>query len=455
MSMTREARAGTVRKLGLAPLGLGALALLLSACAEREIILPGKREPIDAVLSNTGDAETEAQAVTEAARGISLPAQVTNAEAPQGLGTQAFRTDHPSLGATLAPVWSVSIGKGDSRKHRIVADPVVAGGRVFTLDSLSTVSAVSTAGQLLWQRDVLPDGANEGDGTGGGLAADGDLLYVTTGFGALSALDADTGAIVWTQDLNAPASGRPTVFGDLVYVIAGDDTGWALNKTTGRIAWQISSSESRTNVLGAPAPVVANGLTVFAFGSGEMQAVFSQGGLRRWDATVLGGRTGRALSRIDDVTGRPVAANGVIYAANQAGRTIAVNAGSGARLWTAPEGAFGTVLPVADSVFLVSDRNELLRLSAQDGTRIWGIELPEFVKNRPGQRYEIFAHHGPVLAGGRLLVASSDESLRSYDPATGGLVGVTDIPAGATTAPVVAGQTLYVVNRKGDLIAYR
>ena len=455
MSMTREARAGTVRKLGLAPLGLGALALLLSACAEREIILPGKREPIDAVLSNTGDAGTEAQAVTEAARGISLPAQVTNAEAPQGLGTQAFRTDHPSLGATLAPVWSVSIGKGDSRKHRIVADPVVAGGRVFTLDSLSTVSAVSTAGQLLWQRDVLPDGANEGDGTGGGLAADGDLLYVTTGFGALSALDADTGAIVWTQDLNAPASGRPTVFGDLVYVIAGDDTGWALNKTTGRIAWQISSSESRTNVLGAPAPVVANGLTVFAFGSGEMQAVFSQGGLRRWDATVLGGRTGRALSRIDDVTGRPVAANGVIYAANQAGRTIAVNAGSGARLWTAPEGAFGTVLPVADSVFLVSDRNELLRLSAQDGTRIWGIELPEFVKNRPGQRYEIFAHHGPVLAGGRLLVASSDESLRSYDPATGGLVGVTDIPAGATTAPVVAGQTLYVVNRKGDLIAYR
>ena len=455
MSMTREARAGTVRKLGLAPLGLGALALLLSACAEREIILPGKREPIDAVLSNTGNAQTEAQAVTEAARGISLPAQVTNAEAPQGLGTQAFRTDHPSLGATLAPVWSVSIGKGDSRKHRIVADPVVAGGRVFTLDSLSTVSAVSTGGQLLWQRDVLPDGANEGDGTGGGLAADGDLLYVTTGFGALSALDADTGAIVWTQDLNATASGRPTVFGDLVYVIAGDDTGWALNKTTGRIAWQISSSESRTNVLGAPAPVVADGLTVFAFGSGEMQAVFSQGGLRRWDATVLGGRTGRALSRIDDVTGRPVAANGVIYAANQAGRTIAVNAGSGARLWTAPEGAFGTVLPVADSVFLVSDRNELLRLSAQDGTRIWGIELPEFVKNRPGQRYEIFAHHGPVLAGGRLLVASSDESLRSYDPATGGLVGVTDIPAGATTAPVVAGQTLYVVNRKGDLIAYR
>ena len=186
-----------------------------------------------------------------------------------------------------------------------------------------------------------------------------------------------------------------------------------------------------------------------------MQAVFSRGGLRRWDASVLGGRPGRALARIDDVTGRPVVADGVIYAANQAGRTVAINAGSGARLWTAGEGAFGTVLPVAGSVFLVSDRNELLRLDASDGTRIWGTELPNFVKDRPRQKSEIFAHHGPVLAGGRLLVASSDGALRGYDPASGALTGVTEIPAGATTAPVVAGQTLYVVNRKGVLLAYR
>lgn len=449
-----RARNQRVRRAGLVPLGAGMAALLLSACAEREIILPGAREPIQSVLSG-GVADTEATAVTDAARAISLPAQVSNADAPQGIGTQAFRTDHARLGDTLTPVWSVGIGEGDSRKHRIVADPVVAGGRVFTLDAKTTVSAVSTSGQLIWQRSVLPDGATEKDATGGGLAAEGDRIYVTTGFGALTALDASTGDVVWTQDLNAPASGRPTIFGDLVYVIAGDDTGWALNKETGRVAWQVSSSESRTNVLGAPAPVVADGLTVFAFGSGEMQAVFSRGGLRRWDSSVLGGRAGRALSQIDDVTGRPVVADGVIYAANQAGRTVAVNAGSGARVWTASEGAFGTVLPVAGSVFLVSDRNELLRLDATDGARVWGTELPNFVQERPTRRSAIFAHHGPVLAGGRLLVASSDGKLRSFDPTSGALTGVTEIPSGATTAPVVAGQTLYVVSTKGNLIAYR
>ncbi|WP_299040962.1 PQQ-like beta-propeller repeat protein [uncultured Tateyamaria sp.] len=440
-------------------LGVVALAVLAS-CSEREIILPGKREPVSAaVVADPSDAETgggaEADALAGAARDISLPPQETNADAAQGFGTPAFRTDHPQLGQTLTPIWSVNIGQGDSRKHRIVADPVVSGGRVFTLDAETTVSAVSTSGQLLWQRDILPDRAESGDGTGGGLAADGDMLFVSSGLGTLTALDAATGGTIWTQELEAVGVGRPTAFEDLVYVMAGDDTGWAIEKDSGRVAWQITSSETTTNVLGGPAPIVTDGLAIFSFGSGEMQAVFRQGGLRRWDASVLGERQGRALAKIDDVTGRPIAKDGVVYAGNQSGRTVAVNAGSGAPIWTAGEGAIDTVLPVGDSVFLVSDRNELIRLDAADGSRIWGTRLPNFVRDRPLRQAEVFAHHGPVLAGGRLLVASSDDALRSFDPVSGGLTGLTEIPGGASTAPVVAGQTLYVVSRKGQLLAYR
>ena len=91
---------------------------------------------------------------------------------------------------------------------------------------------------------------------------------------------------------------------------------------------------------------MTDGRAVFSFGSGEIQAVFRQGGLRRWDASVLGERQGRALSKVDDVTGRPIAKDGVIYAGNQSGRTVAVNAGSGAPIWTTGEGAIDTVLPV-------------------------------------------------------------------------------------------------------------
>ena len=68
---------------------------------------------------------------------------------------------------------------------------------------------------------------------------------------------------------------------------------------------------------------------------------------------------------------------------------------------------------------------------------------------------EVFAHHGPILAGGRIIVASSDDLIRSFDPKSGALLGTTEITGGASTAPVVAGQTLYVVSRDGQLKAYR
>jgi outer membrane protein assembly factor BamB len=245
------------------------------------------------------------------------------------------------------------------------------------------------------------------------------------------------------------------VSGNLVYLLAGDDTGWAIDTKTGRVEWQISGAASVSNVLGAPAPVVADDLAIFAFGSGEVQAVFRRGGLRRWDASILGERPGRALSKIDDLTGAPVVDGSVLYVGNQAGRIAAINISSGSRIWTAREGAVGPVWPAGDSIFAVTDRNELVRLDASDGSRVWGVQLPNFVKSKPRKTSEIFTHHGPIVAGGRVIIASNDGVLRAFDPRDGSLIATTDVPGGATTAPVVAGSTLYVVGRKGQLHAFR
>jgi outer membrane protein assembly factor BamB len=104
---------------------------------------------------------------------------------------------------------------------------------------------------------------------------------------------------------------------------------------------------------------------------------------------------------------------------------------------------------------VISDLNELLRLDVSDGSRIWGVPLPRFTANRPTRRSEVVAHHGPVLAGGRVLVASNDGALRSFDPQSGALLGTFEVPGGATSDPVVAGGVLYVVSSKGQLHAFR
>ncbi len=438
-------------------LTLGLLGLVLvAACEKKEVVLTGEREGVRSILGeDAGEDALASTDVPQSAPPLSLPATRANTNWTQSIATPGTRTAHPALGSAPRLIWSVDIGEGDGRRNRITADPVVSNGRIFTLDATAKVTAVSTSGAVIWTRDLTPPNDSGGDGSGGGLAYGQGKVFVASGFGLLTALDAATGQEVWQQNLRTTGTGSPTVFGDLVYLVSGDEVGWALDINNGRIKWQISGTPNANNVLGAPSPAVSDKYVVFAFGSGEVQGAFRKGGLRRWDAQVAGSRTGFSTGTVSDITSDPVIDGRRVYVGSHAGRTIALDLENGERLWTAPDGPLNPVWPAGGSIFMVSDRNELLRLSATDGSRLWGTALPLFTDRKPKKQNEIYAHHGPIIAGGRLIVVSNDGQMRTYNPQNGQLLSTLPLPAGATTNPVVAGNTLYVVSTKGQLMAFR
>lgn len=440
---------------------------MLTACArERDIILPGERldlrDPILGVSGETGaplDATAEGESSVDPdvnqALPISLPGTVSNAAWTHRNGNAHHHMQHPALGASLSQVWSVNIGSGDSRKHRITADPLVSDGRVFAMDSRSQVVAISTGGQQLWSRDLTPGFDRNEDASGGGLAVGGDTLYATTGFGTLSALDVATGDLKWEQRLDGAASGVPTVHGNLVYVMSRDGTAWAIDIEEGRVRWRLPGIPTESNVVGGAGPAVTDNIAVFPYGSGDLVASFPRGGVRLWAASLAGQRRGRVYAEVTDITGDPVIDGSVIYAGSSSGRLVALDVRGGERLWTVTEGAMSPVWPAGGSVFVVSDRSELLRLDAATGDRIWGVQLPHFERESPRRRETVFAHHGPVLAGGRLIIASSDGQIRSFDPVDGRLISSVEIRGGASTGVAVAGGVLYVVSTNGTLHAFR
>ncbi|RKF16666.1 quinoprotein [Roseovarius spongiae] len=438
--------------LGLAALGL------LAACAKEDEVLTGERENIFAVV---GDAEADkiptiaAASVNDGPAPISLPPVQVNAEWRQATGSASGRAAHPALSAAPQLVWSANIGKGDSARSRITAQPVVAGGRVFTLDANATVSAHSTSGKALWTANLVPVNDSPGDGSGGGLAFGDGKLFVSSGFGRLTALDPESGAEIWEQELRQTATGSPAVYGDLVYLVAGDDVAWALDTGTGRIKWRLTATPDINNMLGGPAPAVSDKYAVFAFGSGEVQGAFRKGGLRLWDAQIAGRRHGLAQSRVNDIVGDPVIDGERLYVGNQSGRMAALRISNGERIWSADEGPMSPVWPAGGDIFMVTDRNELVRLDGETGARVWGARLPFFTKDRPRRQAEVYAHYGPVIAGGQVVVASNDGYLRFFDPVSGALRRTVAVPGGATTAPVIANRTLYVVSTKGVLHAFR
>jgi outer membrane protein assembly factor BamB len=307
----------------------------------------------------------------------------------------------------------------------------------------------------LWSADLTPPADNPDDASGAGLALAGGRLFVSLGFGDLVALDAATGREIWRQDLDAAAGGAPTVAGGLVYLSSRDARGWAVEADTGRVRWTLQGTPGQAGLVGGAAPAVTDRLAIFPFSSAELTAALREGGTAIWTANVAGRRPGRVYARISDISGDPVVAGNRVYAGSAAGRLDAVDLSSGEVLWSAREGAMSPVVVAGGAVFAVTDQAELVRLDAGSGARVWSAPLPYFQRLDPRRRKDVFAHYGPVLAGGRLWVASGDGQLRGFSPVDGALAATVAIPGGAATAPVVAGRTLYVVSQRGQLLAFR
>lgn len=389
------------------------------------------------------------------APGFSARRPVTNSAWTHPNGSPQHIITHPALAQTIRPIWSVDIGEGDSRKYRITTTPVAKDGRIFTMDSQSRLSAHSTNGALLWSRNLTPISDSSEDASGGGLAISGDILIATTGFGEMFALDVKTGGEVWAQRLDANIASAPTIYNGLVYAISRDNIAWAIKLSNGRIQWQLASTPSPSGVVGGAAPAVTGSVALFPFSSGEVIATFPKGGVQLWSTSLSGRRVDSAYAGITDITSAPVVTGNTVYVGNASGRTAKINRSNGEVIWTAQEGAYGPVWPEGNSVFLVNDQSALVRLSASTGEVLWKVDMPYFVEEKIKKRKTIYAHYGPVLAGGRLWVGSSDGVLRSFDPQNGQLLSNVALPEGATTAPIVVGKTLYIVTRDGALRAYR
>lgn len=442
--------------------GLMVSALGLAAC-ERDRILEGTRFPLRAPLEASVPTETVPDPAAPADRpenvsaAIALPGMVSNADWGQRGGNATHTGVHGALSAQPALVWAVDIGAGSSKRGRITAAPVVAGGRVFALDGASHVTAVSVAGARLWSVDVTADFDKGGALSGGSLAADGARAYAVTGYGEVVALDAGSGAVVWRQRLGAQSSGAPLLADGRVYVAGDDGTAWALDAASGRVVWTAVGADNIHGLHfdGGAAPVQAGALVIFPFASGVMVAVETSTGTPVWNAYATGERLGRAFANSGDVTGDPVVSGGMLFAGTEAGRTGAWSLQQGDVVWSAVEGAMNAPLVVGGSVFVVNDEATLVRLSAQDGAQIWATGLPYFDKAKPKKQGRITASYGPVLAGGRVWVASSDGHLRGFAPQDGTLAADVALAGGAAAAPALAQGMIFVVSGRGQLLAFR
>ncbi len=379
------------------------LALCLTGCAsglpsiknpfsKEEEKLPGQRI---AVLTSPGVGDVDRSL---AAKPMALPPPRNNPSWTQPGGIASNNLGHLALGESVHQIWTADAGTGSSSKGRLSALPLVADGKVFTLDAGGDVSAfAATSGQRLWTASVTPENEKSNEGFGGGIALDGGQLYATTGYGTVVAINPGNGAIIWTKRTGEPIRSSPTAAGGKIYFVSTDSVLHCLSATDGAEVWTARGLPQPATLLSNVSPAVGKGLVIVPFAAGDIVA-YQMDGQRAWN---------ESLSRESDTSGagvladpaRPVVDQGVVFAVSHGGKMIASTEATGERLWTRTLASTQMPWIAGDTVWSVSADGLLVAADARTGTLSSQVDLGT----------EVYV--SPIVADGRMYILSDNARL--------------------------------------------
>jgi outer membrane protein assembly factor BamB len=257
-----------------------------------------------------------------------------------------------------------------------------------------------------------------------------DYVYFGSNDGALYAVRAATGQLVYRYDTGAEVARKPVRFGETLVFTNAADFLFAIDRRTGKTKWQAHRTPALGMEISGYAGAAVDPTTGFvftAFSDGHVAAYDVRTGAEKWtpvdlsaEAEQAGGDTPRYL----DADTTPIVDEHphgrVVYVASYAGGVYALDANTGARVWSNDKAVGVTDLTLFDE--------------------------PAHAPNPNGPD-----KGGPVVPAKKILLASSASTgLLGMDPLTGRVLWRNKLPEGGMTAPVAwAGAVLVGTTRYG------
>jgi outer membrane protein assembly factor BamB len=405
-----------------------------------------------AVLTTEGDVQVD---LATAAMPMSLPQATVNDAWTQSGGNASKSIGQLALGNSLAQAWVVQAGRGSSLTARLAAPPIAANGRVYTIDTLGAVRAFdASSGRMLWASQTpFEERSNTPSLYGGGIAYDNGTIYATNGLGWVAALNESNGGISWKVRPGGPLRGAPTLGNNAIYVMSQDNQLYSLSEQDGSTNWSQAAALEIAGLFGSASPAVGQGTVVAGFSSGELNAYRYENGRQVWSDTLQRTSIRTSVSSLSDVDADPVIDSGQVIAVGGGGRMVSLELTTGQRQWEINIAGIATPWLAGDWIFVITEDAKLLCVNRGTGHIRWINQLPQF--ERPKSKKGQIDYVGPILAGGRLIVAGSNGVLVNIDPVTGSYQSPTNVGAGVTVPPIVANNMLFIYDDAGRLHAFR
>jgi outer membrane protein assembly factor BamB len=428
------------------------IAGLLAACGNAPVVLSEEEKAARITINPFQENMTPDPALASAT--ITLPAGLANPDWTQSGFNASKLPGVVAAAPEFREAWRTGVGEGSSEQKRIVAAPVVKDGRIYVIDAAQRVSAFDVAtGRRVWENRLKAANPQWDEfSVGGGVAIVGDKLIVASGFGYVTALNLADGSEIWRRATDSPLSSSPAILGSRAYLTSTNNDFYAIDTDTGEIIWNDQAIAESARVLSSPSPAVSQDILVVGYSSGELIAYLPANGRRLWADTLTS--TGRytPLSVINDIAGKPTMQDGIVYAASHSGILTAIDARTGARIWSRTFGSRQGPVIGGDYVFVVGVDGKVAALNKIDGKIAWTRDLPEF---KDGNRENRIVWTGPLLADGRLVIVSSEGDVVALSSQNGETVSEMKVGQPIYIEPIAAAGKVFVLTDNATLIAIK
>lgn len=354
----------------------------------------------------------------------------------------------PEVGNTLNTKarWSTSIGNGVGEYYSQLK-PVVEGDRVFAASRDGVLAAYDKeTGKRQWQLRLDKLAVNEQQRSpriAGGLVAAYGNLYFGSENGLVYAVSQADGELLWTQTVAGEVLAAPAVDDGKVVVHTSAGNLIALDSSTGVQQWQLRNEQPSLTLRSQATPVTAGGAVLYGRADGRLGIALLANGQPVRDTRIANPRGATELERMVDVAAKPVILGDILFTIAYNGQLTAHQLISGQELWKRQYQGSQDLSTDGRLLYISDSRSHLFAVDARSGMEVWS--------NTELENRQLTAS---VVFGDYLVAGDAQGYLYWFDSQTGVLKSLQRIDSkGLYVAPIVAGNTLYVQSRSGDLLA--
>lgn len=283
---------------------------------------------------------------------------------------------------------------------------------------------------------------NSGAALAAGVGGDARLAAVVTRGNELVTM-AD-GKIIWRQKLLAQSFTAPFVAGGRVFVLAADRSVSAFDGATGSKLWT-QQRPGEPLVLRQAGVLQAVGNTLLAGLGGRLTGLNPDNGSVRWELPIAIPRGVNDIERLVDLVGPASRLQQIVCVRAFQASVGCVNAERGSLLWSRPADGSQGLDGDERLVFGVESDGRVIAWQRADGERAWtSDEL----------RYRGLT--APHVVGRSIAIGDASGFVHLLSRQDGSLLNRLSTDGSAIVAsPVLVGDTLVVVTRKGNVFGFQ